>query len=602
MAQVNLAPPIKPLILSQSKDGPSRPARRSWFDGFTMTGSMFLAAMSAFCVPGPVAAQAPIEIRAEPDLTGIHLARSGWMTGAVRLINRADREITGALIARGVDQNYPPSLLGEREYPAVTVPARASIVVPVIFSRSWRQTSFVLRDATGRRLSDLDGDTVIVTGGDPREAHERISIISTDQTWAARMNEVIGYQASMIADFEHGFPNPSVNLIVDVLSPPSAPANRLNWMKEAVSPGRAVLFVLRGPLESLPRDLASKLFNSGAPPDTLVAQNPSREISLYRGAHSSWLLTMPPANMGEHLETEELVPLLIRTPFQSSIDRASDGGGYSIVDRGLFHRIRSQPPLGFFVILLGLYALVIVPGTYIILGRRRRRELAWLLLPGAGLAVSFGILAVGGYQHGWRDRVAVYEVIRDFGSEEPGEPELPRVRREIVIGCFSGSFGEKRFAIHNANAASPIPSNNMHNGAFMEKGLEAGPIAIRPNGPDGLEVEVPILFWAGRSFRFALIETGVAAPAAGDAFAQAPRHTVRDGSWGDPTGSPGGSSISDASDVETMKSEEALIRSLTQTSAGSWNVAIRDGLPPDLILPPGADVVAAKRIHVRRTR
>ena len=58
----------------------------------------------------------------------------------------------------------------------------------------------------------------------------------------------------------------------------------------------------------------------------------------------------------------------------------------------------SAPSFTLFVVLLGLYVLILVPLNFVILGRLKRRDLSWVTLPAmvvVMVAVTFGSAYVG---------------------------------------------------------------------------------------------------------------------------------------------------------------------------------------------------------------
>ncbi len=53
--------------------------------------------------------------------------------------------------------------------------------------------------------------------------------------------------------------------------------------------------------------------------------------------------------------------------------------------------VAATPPVGWLLLVLGLYALVLVPTVLWGLGRVRHRGLAWIILPVFSVAISGGL-------------------------------------------------------------------------------------------------------------------------------------------------------------------------------------------------------------------
>jgi hypothetical protein len=580
-----------------------------------------------FTILSPATAAEPVVVvKAAPVDPGPALTAAGWRAASIQLQNTAGAPLTGALLAEGYDQSYPPKLLGTRLLPPTTLDGFATASQEIHLPAAWQTVEFTFSAPSGEAISFTGrGETMIQSHayGMRFAEQKRIGIVSADPAWSAAVMQIFNYRALNVST---GGNTIRFDAYIYDLARPLMDTKLLEaHMRAQVDAGMPVLVVTRAGTREVDPGIMKIL--CGDPGESrLIARlsifdRPSAELILHAGRKRAYLLIFKNYDLGNDDGQWRLQQLLNETAFNEYLNTNQNADRLVKLERALFRIIRSRPPFLLFALILALHALILIPGTYVVLTILKRRDLAWMLLPAYGIGLTVIILGIGLGAHGRTDRIAVWEIVRHDRPDLDADTGLWQ-NREVAVACFAATFRPVRFSLVGGDAAAQLVD-------FTYGGSHAaGPLRIAPMAPAGISVTAPILFWSARSLRLASFSNAPARPLR-DTMTLLASHPevyrIEDGVWrrAVPAG-PGGwefhplrgedldpteAAALDRADcasgrcrvVGNAPDEEQLLREITALpSTGRYWVACDSGLPEDLGIPSSAKIIQAHRVSIWR--
>ena len=208
---------------------------------------------------------------------------------------------------------------------------------------------------------------------------------------------------------------------------------------------QANLPLVPGPAHDVSGDGLTQLFdNSVANPPRLrtYARSIKRDTELWAGTSSLPLLAAMPMGRGTIVQTSFLPsqPALLgwssNAAFWTQVLKNGSSGNNSalpsLLDKtGVLSLATASdaltplriPSLRFWALLFALYALVVGPGVFFVLRRRKRETLAWVLLPAISILTTIGIYVFGAAQRPsgvLTEGVGVMDLVGDGSGEVYG--------------------------------------------------------------------------------------------------------------------------------------------------------------------------------------
>lgn len=505
-------------------------------------------------------------------------SEAGWDRIHVQLNNSGPASVRGALVANGFNSNnWRPVLRGERYFPPRVIEPAEPVDIVALLPRDWERVELAFVAADGERLSRVDrGDTSVVPTG--FDFGKNVMLLSTDANWRAQIQQVLKLSSIVVNDIGV-LPTrrlaSSVVIDLESYAPDSEPLLR-RTLEKCVEDGISVIVTttrMNGPL----RPAIASYFQSGGLPSSRswsysTSDGSNETIEIRDGDRGGIRMLRTDHRIGS-IQSGNVI-FMIQSNSELRIRLASNDvplDPSSPLD--LYSRVRSAPPSNAVSYLLGFYALAVVPLAYFVLTRRKRRDLAWIVLPCLGVACSGAIFLMGLAAHGAADRIAVYDVVRHRTPPDAGDSAPSQAVRDVYVSCFSATPGDKQFSVGRAAAAGVLSEYD---------DISAGAITIAPSGDSGLTLSAPIDFWSPRSFHFFGRET--AAPPNPSDFEECYRFDW--GRWFQRVG-------------DTWQiSSPPFVSSIIAAYPGPQFIGVRRGIAPDVAIDRRANVKEAYRVDV----
>lgn len=213
----------------------------------------------------------------------------------------------------------------------------------------------------------------------------------------------------------------------------------------ARAPWLADLPLLPGPAHQMSGDGLTQLFDSSvvSPPGlTTYARGVKPDTELWAGTSSLPLMAALPVGRGTIVQTSFLPsqPALLgwssNAAFWTQVLKNGSSGNNSalpsLLDKtGVLSLATASdaltplriPSLRFWALLFALYALVVGPGVFFLLRRKKRETLAWVLLPAISILTTIGIYVFGASQRPLgvlTEGVGVMDLVGDGSGEVYG--------------------------------------------------------------------------------------------------------------------------------------------------------------------------------------